>query len=521
MDSLTNIPVSHFQKTCEKGFGLASLILLEFHMMHCPYRDVLANYGIFIDIERWLGLLLLVLVLLYLLIIVFKYPESLCRIRAFFRKLRSFEQGYMFYIFLWYFFTVFLRQILFASSSGANYFSSNDWWMFITGLMAFVMFPMARVLGSGNIKRIFKVMLKLILLPHLVFFSWALWQYLHLNEVVFPSGSVLKMTEYSMEIGVNRNTVGAYGVSMMVICLYLIVSEKSWQRFLFFYGVVIYSAVLILSNCRTSWYTALFSIIMFGILSTWNHFHDRHILIRLGSGVLIAAVGVFLFYWFRIGLFMLLHSAIVRFSAAEAVVSAAGLSSHALSFVPLASSRHFSSALPLATTIDDYLRTNESGLNGREAIYRAAIYLMFHSKYCFLFGVTPVDVGPYLSELFGIGKVFPSAHNFFLQMGVSYGVPCMLITIAFIISLIVRSVRLLFIQNECLPPGFWMIPIVSFSMLVQDMTEAYLNSGGTLACVFFYVFSGWIVAMDQEFMKKRIQNREIETDEHLRILGKR
>ena len=123
---------------------------------------------------------------------------------------------------------------------------------------------------------------------------------------------------------------------------------------------------------------------------------------------------------------------------------------------------------------------------------------MFHSRYCFLFGVTPVDVGIYLFGLFGVNKVFPSAHNFFLQMGVSYGVPCMLITIAFTISLLVRSVRLLFIYKETLPPGFWMIPIVSLSMLAQDMTEAYLNSGGTLVCVFFYVFSGWIVAMDRE-----------------------
>ena len=498
MDPLTYIPVSRFQKTCEKGFCLASLTLLVFHMMHCPYRDILANYGIFIDIERWFGLFLLVLVLLYLLIIAFKYPESFCRIRAFFRKLKSFEQGYMFYIFLWYFFTVFLRQILFASSSGTNYFSSNDLWMFITGLMAFVMFPMARVLGSGKMKRIFNLMLKLILLPHLVFFSWALWQYLHLNEVVFPSGSVLKMTEYSMEIGSNRNTVGAYGVSMMVICLYLIVTEKSWQRFLYFYGVVVYSAVLILSNCRTSWYTALFSITMFGFFFVWNHFHDRHILIRLGSGILVAAIGVFLFYWLRNGLFLLLQSAIVRFSATETTVSAADFSSHTISIVPLASSRHLSSAIPLATTIDDYLRSYKGDLNGREAIYRAAFYLMFHSRYCFLFGVTPVDVGIYLFGLFGVNKVFPSAHNFFLQMGVSYGVPCMLITIAFTISLLVRSVRLLFIYKETLPPGFWMIPIVSLSMLAQDMTEAYLNSGGTLVCVFFYVFSGWIVAMDRE-----------------------
>ena len=127
---------------------------------------------------------------------------------------------------------------------------------------------------------------------------------------------------------------------------------------------------------------------------------------------------------------------------------------------------------------------------------------MFHSKYCFLFGVTPTDVGASLYRLCGVWDVFPHAHNFFLQMGVAYGVPCMLITIAFTISLAVRSIRLLFSKKRHLPPGFWMIPVVAFSMLSQDMMEAFLNSGGTLVCVFFYVYAGWIVAMDEEQKEK-------------------
>ena len=35
-------------------------------------------------------------------------------------------------------------------------------------------------------------------------------------------------------------------------------------------------------------------------------------------------------------------------------------------------------------------------------------------------------------------------------------------------------------------------------MNFKDMMEAFLNSGGTLVCVFFYVFAGWIVATDEE-----------------------
>jgi len=502
--ALPAVTVTRFQKTSENILGWGALILLEFHMMHCPYRDVLANYSVLTKVERWFGLTLAALSLLYVLITKIRYPQSMCRIRALFRKLKSFEQGYMYYIFFWYIFTVTLRQILIGRNYKGNYFTPNDWWMFITGLMTFIMFPMARVLGSGNMKRVFNAMLKLVLIPHMVFYSWVLWQYLHMNEVVFPSGSILEMTDYSMKIGVNRNTVGAYGVSMMVVCLYLIAVEKGWRRIPYVYGVVLYSAVLILSNCRTSWYTALLVIIAGGILFMWNHLRDRQLLIRLGSGVFIAAVGVLIFHWFRSELFVLLDAAIARYghAAAKAAVPAAtSFSAQGISAVPLASS-HIPKVIPLASDSDNYLRTYETGLNGREPIFKAALYLMFHSKYCFLFGVTPVDVGASMYAHFDIGVIYPHAHNFFLQMGMAYGVPCMLITIAFTISLAVRSIRLLFSKKRRLPPGYWMIPVVAFSMLAQDMMEAFLNSGGTLVCVFFYVFAGWIVALDKEQKEK-------------------
>ena len=498
MGLMPDIPVSRFQKTSEKVLGWAALVLLEFHMMHCPYRDVLANYSLLTRIERWFGLGLAVLSLLYVLVTAVNYPQSMCRIRALFWKLRSFEQWYMFYIFFWYIFTVTLRQILIGRNFKGNYFAANDWWMFITGLMAFVMFPMARVLGSGNMKRVFNPMLKLVLIPNMVFYSWGLWQFLSMNKIVFPSGAELLLAEELILTGINRNTIGAYGVTMMVVCLYLIAMEKGWRKIPYIYGVVLYTVVLIISYCRTSWYSALLAVSAFGFLGFWNLLHKKHVLVRLGIGFLAAAAGVLFFFWFRSELFVLLDSVLGRSAAvAETAASAtASFSAQSISAVPLASS-HVPAAVPLASG-SDAIQVSKRGFGGREPIFRAALYLMFHSKYCFLFGVTPVDVGESLLGLCGVKDVFPHAHNFFLQMGVAYGVPCMLITIAFTISLAVRSIRLLFSKKRRMPPGYWMIPVVALCMLSQDMMEAFLNSGGTLVCVFFYVFAGWIVATDEE-----------------------
>ncbi|MCR5088893.1 MAG: O-antigen ligase family protein [Oscillospiraceae bacterium] len=510
MDTLPDVSPVPFQKTVEKTLGWGALALLEIHMVLCPYREVLADYRCIQKAERWFGLFLLVSALLYLVITAVRFPQSRCRFRTFFRRLLSFEQLYLVGLFFWYLFTVLLRQVLIGRVYGGNYFADNDWWMFITALMAFIMFPMSRVLGGENMKRVFNPMLKLALLPHLVFYSWALWQYFHMNEVVFPSGTTLHMMQYSMEIGVNRNSVGAYGVTMMTMCLYLAAVEKGWRKIPYLFGTAVYTAVLILSNCRTSWYTAVLVIAAAGFLWTWTSLNEKHVLIRIGSGILISAAGVLLLQWLRSELFTLLDAAITRAAIATepAAPAVAAFSSHDLSAVPLVSS-HIPSAIPLSPGINQYARYYTTGLSGRMKVYRACLYVMFHSKYCFLFGVTPTDVGPSLYRICEVWDVFPHAHNFFLQIGMCFGVPCMLITIAFVISLMIRSIRLLFSKNRVLLPGFWMIPVVVMCMLSQDMMEAFLNSGGTLVCVFFYVFSGWITAIDNEQKESEIRRNGV------------
>ena len=491
MDTLPDGSPVPFQKTVEKALGWGALALLEIHMVLCPYREVLAHYRRIQKAERWFGLFLLVSALLYLLITTVRFPQSRCRFRAFFRRLLSFEQLYLVGLFFWYIFTVFLRWYFFRG----DYFADNDWWIFITAMMAFIMFPMSRVLGGENMKRVFNPMLMLALLPHMIYYAWAVWQYLHLNEVVFPSGAVLRMKELSMEIGVNRNSVGAYGVTMMVMCLYLLVTERGWRRFLLLPGLPIYASAMILSNCRTSWYTALLITAVSSLLFAWNALKEKRVIWRLAGGISIAAAGILLLYSLRTGLFLILDSALSR--AAGTAAAAASVRAG----IPVSLSVRTmgkTAAIPLAADIDQYTRSYTSGLSGREPIYRAALYLMFHSRYCFLFGVTPTDVGQSLYGLYGIRDVYPHAHNFFLQMGLCYGVPCMLITIAFVVSLAARSIRLLFSKKRRLPAGFWMLPVVALCMLSQDMMEAFLNSGGTVVCIFFYVFAGWITTLDRE-----------------------
>jgi hypothetical protein len=368
--------------------------------------------------------------------------------------------------------------------------------MFISALIAFLLFPMARVLGSERMKRIIHPMIKLILIPNMVFYAWCIFQYFQANEVVFPSGAALRMVEYSMEIGINRNITGAFGLLMLMVCFYLTVSEKGWHRIPYLIGVVVYTVIMILSNCRTSWYTALLFFFMAGYFLAWNLLRGKDLLLRISIGVLFSLTAVLLLHWFRSELFLLLEASVARVTAAQAAAVAAYPAKGAM-IMPLTSHLpETASALPLASESNEYIRSGLTDLSGRKELYQAAIYVMSHSEYCFLFGVTPSDVGIYMYGLYGVQKLQPHVHNLFLQMGLSYGVPTMLATIAFAGSLVFRSIRLLFSKKAVLSPGFWMIPIICLCLLTQDMTEVYLNAGDTLVCSFFYLFAGWIVATD-------------------------
>ena len=340
--------------------------------------------------------------------------------------------------------------------------------MYITGLMTFVMFPLASAIGNHKMEKLVPFMLKIVVIPYTVFLVWVLWHYLHLHTVVFPSGNLLLMNgEFSLEIGGNRNHAGADGLTVLALCLYLAAAQKSWRKLPYCFCALVCYAVLVYSNCSTSWYACLLLGAAAAFLSVSSRLGKMKAVLRFSAGLLAAAIVVFLLYWTRNSLFSL-PACVLRQSG--------------ILFDPGAAARTF-----------------ETGLSGRGPLYRACLYVLSHNRYAFLFGVTPSDIGLVTHGMYGIEDIYPHAHNIFLQMGMSYGVPFMLLTVAFCISLAIRSLRILR-YGDRLSPGARMIPVVVLCMLAQDMTEAYLNSGGTMAVVAFYLFAGWIVELDRMYM---------------------
>jgi hypothetical protein len=147
---------------------------------------------------------------------------------------------------------------------------------------------------------------------------------------------------------------------------------------------------------------------------------------------------------------------------------------------------------------------NLATIGNRLPLYRASLKAMFSSRYCFLFGVTPANVVSLLRNYEGVSDSFAydHAHNFFLQMGVSFGVPTMAAAIAFAVSLVMRSVRILLLAvRRRVFPGTWMVCLMVTAFLANDMLEADLSGGVGIFCVTFYLLAGWMVSMERELRR--------------------
>jgi O-antigen ligase len=277
---------------------------------------------------------------------------------------------------------------------------------------------------------------------------------------------------------------------------------------------------LILTNSRTSWYSTAAMLTCAGFLACLNTPHGKNGIVRATLGLLAAAVIVLLCHWLRGEVFVLLDRAMTRQTGQEAAAVTETAASPAPAAYTLkalsatggtetaeadaaepAESTGGGSAASNARRYDDNLST----IGNRLPLYRAAIKAMFSSRYRFLFGVTPVNVVSLLRNYEGVSDTFEydHAHNFFLQMGVSFGAPTMLAAIAFAVSLVIRCLRILLVGRGRVFPGAWMLCLMLLCFLANDMMEADLSGGMGIFCVTFYILAGWLLTVDRELRRKR------------------
>ncbi len=492
----------------------AAFSLAEAYLLASCFRDVLPFFRTAIRYFKWAAAIIACAAVILVFVSAKKNTAGRGDLIAHARGFLTYEQLFLAFLFFWYIFTCLLRQHI----TWGHQLKANATWIFVTGMTSFLFFPFAQYSGREKAKQRIELLLKPVLVLYAVFVAWLLWQYFHANYITLPSGLTLKMINASiLQLGeMNHNVLARYGLTMMGISLYFLITQKPAVKILYGVCVVLFSAFMILTNSRTNWYVSFAMLVTTAFLFGWTNLDGRNWFMRVGVSVLAAvAIGIF-YQWLRGAVFNLLETAIKLSSNGGSVTvsAAAAASNPVIKPQTMACSGYTGVYSASQVHLKSQIRTfdpSDASFGGRMVIYRGCIKVMLHSRYCFLFGLTPSDIVPVLRELENVYPYydFAHAHNFFLQMGIAYGVPTMLGTIVFAFSLLIRSVRLVFINRNKYFYGAWFVPVFTMYILAGDMLEAELNSSTEIICVVFYLFAGWLVALDETTREKK-RKRQIE-----------
>ena len=427
------------------------------------------------------------------------------------RSVLPYEQLYLVLLFCWFIFTVVLSEYFWKQYYFPGYFlSGNSEKIINTGLIAFIFFPFARYAGREKAKSTIEGLLKTLIIPFAVFSGWVLWQYFHGNYVTFPSGHQLQMgngsvlqTSYH-----SHNTLAGQSMIMCGLSLYMLATQKPAKKPIYIVSLFIFLVFLAATNSRNYWYCTALMICAFAFFSCWTglsgRLHGRKTVISFCIGVCAAFAAALVLHEFRKEVFSVLYAALARVPE-PALSSAAAAKSHASVYAqPLSRSAQTAAVQTAAgaeAAVGDSVRSftdNIGTLGNRLPLYKASVFYLLTSRYCFLFGVTPVRAVEVLRGICGVRDVYQYSHlhNWFFQTGVSFGVPMMLATMVFSGSLLVRGLRIVSRRTK-LFSGAWMVPLLTLCVIASDLLEAELNSGQHCICVVCYLFAGWTVMLDE------------------------
>lgn len=493
----------------------AGLIVAEFYLLVAVFRHFEPAYDRLFAVVQWASLLLIPAALLSCFAAVRRARRDDAERKRLLRSYGSYEQIYLIFVFFWYIVSVAVRQYV----AGGQHFKWNDAWMYVSGMVAFLFFPFIRYDSKEKGKRIIEIMIHTLVIPYALLSSWIIWNYFRMNYISFPSGQQL-MREAPAVLclsGLNHMRLGEQALIMIGTCLYMMLTQKPGIKIIYAGCFAANFVLLILTNARTSWYMAVGMLACAAFLFCWNRMEKRKNNLRIVIGILAVAAVILCCQGMRTGVFQLLKKVTTEAERTEATAAAETKGTPESSALWLQPLRHdagetlyfrsdaeqyavcLSDEVPEAD--DDYIRTihnNRYQLNERIKIYKACLFVMFTSRYRFFFGVTPSDIGYMIKGVYGVDIAYSHAHNFFIQMGISYGVPTMIATIVFAVSLLVRSIRILFINRKKLFPGAWMICLTVLFCLGNDMLSARLNASPDFFCAWFYLLAGWLVSLDMD-----------------------
>ena len=538
------------QKNYEKLLGIGTMILLLWHMLMTFGKYFCSTY----KAEMIYAAVLAFAAVIYLVLCRFKWPETQYRVKDFAIKFRSPCQIFCFILFIWTILSFLINGMPYFMDNLWLIFDVGIDCLLLFNLPMIlskekakktidVLLHIVSLAGTG---------IALFGLWHLFTLDFIT---LPTGEII----GIVTYSFHFFQLGSYYNLTAAIALSFILISLYMMATQPAALKIIYAVNLIPHTLVLMLTNSRTAFIACVFAYFVAMFLTVWNLPAQRSIPVRLITSLAASAAAAGITWMMRTWSFQLFES-VTHFSnpAASRIMNPAMFSdissgsdeiSRCLLLVSLpvflsgekvkqyflkirrvffrtAKISMLAAVLMVLCTVCSYVAPmidngtksfqlniaraegetqtaaqagqddlrdlgNLGTIKDREQIWQKSISVIQTDWRSFLFGITPMATKDALAQLW-----VTHAHNQLLQVGLILGVPMMIVFTLFLIVMIVKSFRLGLISGKRYFPGAYILPIVFGTYVILTLVESHLVATFSIMSSLFFLFCGWINALD-------------------------
>ena len=470
-----------------------------------------------------------------ILVIVVAVPIFLYLIISCGKKYVRFRVGSLFLATL--FFLYLLSCYRWSAINQVNEFHKNNVMLYDTFVLFFFIYPVGQYIARWKQPAYFRLFLNVVLLIASVFVLFVIVNVLHGRTIDVPSGTpiCLKPTisvgksVNRLEISCNANGTGsALSIAFLISLILVFRNTTIFGKLVTSLYMLIHFIGLVLTGSRTAfsttWIGSAFIIFFCVRLLAHTNAHKR-ILIAAAASLLFLLITLSTERWISrwpqlqadpaaatsttayvadVSAFSDVLSGIQDLSLSEQARSSfihtvntrmpSVYSSNLLSSTYIHSFRNpvngrntMHPAAPAADTPSQLYITLNRLLSGRLRVFGYAVQAINKSPDTRRYGVTPVHIFSAIKE---IGGVSMYTHNQFLEVTLALGFPALFVFIGFLLYILFNTVRLFrYSKSDSID---LIIPIFLLTILMANMTEAFLMFHRCFASFIFFFLCGWV-----------------------------
>ncbi len=344
----------------------------------------------------------------------------------------------------------------------------NGRYLFYLAVSLLVLFPLGFHLGQQDKRALLHVLFDFCLLCFCLFVVYGFYRFLR-GDFSFTAlfGRVYHLKRVRMRLGQNTNTTGCYAAFFLVLGVYRMRTlKKPWKKALLTLALVPVFAAFALVETRSAVYSCTAVI---GFLAGAAFFRHRK-KNNLVSLLLAAAVGI---------------------AAAAAFVGVFYGARRFLNLMQQKVIKAYAVRVPKKTrTPSDLIREDVNGFGRRRELWTSVLVHVFKTPGLLLHGCTQSSTPVIVEGL--IGKVY-NTHNQLLEVLLAYGLPSLLLFLAWLVCVARKSLALTFDPRA--GEGRWLLPAVLLLLVVNNMAETMLVARGHFVGGFFFLIAGYVCGM--------------------------